>query len=84
MNRNPSGLEIAALIIGIISIPMACYHATLGLIAAVIGIVLSVKARRYTNSGIAMAGFVCSIVGCAFGAINLLLAFILVLFAVAL
>ena len=84
MSRNPSGIEIAALIIGIVSIPLACYHATLGLIAAVIGIVLSVRSRRFSNSGISTAGLVCSIIGCVFGAMNLLLAFILVLFAVAL
>ena len=63
MNRNPSGIEIAALIIGI---------------------VLSVRSRRFSNSGISTAGLVCSIIGCVFGAMNLLLAFILVLFAVAL
>lgn len=84
MNRNPNGLDIAALILGIVSIPLSCYHATLGLIAAIVGIVIAVKAKKTSGSGMATAGFICAIIGCVFGALNLLGGLLLLIFALAL
>lgn len=84
MNQNTNGFEIAALVLGIVSIPLACYHATLGLIAAIVGIIMAVKAKRCGGSAMATAGLVCAIIGCVFGGLNLLGGLLLVIFALAL
>lgn len=79
--RNTNGFEITALVLGIVSIPLSCLHATLGLIAAIVGIVMAVKARRSGGTAMATAGLICAIVGCVFGGLNLLGGLLLVILA---
>lgn len=83
MNQKTNGFEIAALVLGIVSIPLSCLHATLGIIAAVVGIVMAVKAKKYGGAAMTTAGLICSIIGCAFGVLNLLAGAILVILALA-
>lgn len=45
-----------------------------GLILGVVGIVVSVKARKLVPSGISTGGFVCSIIGTALSAVLLVCA----------
>ena len=52
MNQKTNGFEIAALVLGIVSIPLSCLHATLGIIAAVVGIVMAVKAKKCGGAAI--------------------------------
>ena len=56
----------------ILSLICACfgYSSIAGLIFGIIGIVLGAKARKVSQTGLATAGFVCSLIGlilCAIG-----------------
>ena len=67
-----NGTAIASLVLGIISIVCVFfgYGALLGLVLGVVGIVLGATARKEAQTGMATAGFVCSIIGtviCAAG-----------------
>lgn len=55
----------ASLVLGIISLICALfgYSAILGLILGIIGVVLGAKARKINQTGVATAGFVCSLIG---------------------
>ena len=72
-----NGMGIAALVLGILSIPAAFFAGVpgilLGLLAIVFGILglRKVKARRADNKGMAIAGLVTGIVGLVLGAIIL-------------
>ena len=56
------GWAIAALVLGILSIVFAWIYVYVGLILGIVGIVVSVKARKLVPSGISTGGFVCSII----------------------
>ena len=60
-----NGKAIASLVLGIISLVCALFGfgAFLGIILAIIGVVLGSKARKINQTGLATAGFVCSLVG---------------------
>lgn len=55
----------ASLVLGILSLICALfgYGAILGLILGIIGVVLGAKARKINQTGVATAGFVCSLIG---------------------
>ena len=68
-NKGPA---VASLVLGILSLICACfgYSSIAGLIFGIIGIVLGAKARKVSQTGLATAGFVCSLIGlilCAIG-----------------
>jgi hypothetical protein len=74
-----NGLGIAALVLGILSIPAAFFSfpgMILGLLAIIFGIIglRRVKARRADNKGMAIAGLVTGIVGFVLGTILLIVA----------
>lgn len=80
--KQRSGLEIAALVLGIVSIPLGCLFAIFGILAGVAGIILYVFARRAGCApGMSTAGLVCSIIGIVTGSLNIL-GGILLLYAV--
>lgn len=61
------------MVLGIVSIVLiffGAYGAVFGLICGVIGIILSIKARNENPTGIATAGFVCSIIGTVLCAVS--------------
>ena len=60
-----SGGALAALIVGIIAIPMGLIIPIVGIVMGIIAIVLGVSARKSgaTNSGQATAGIVCGSLG---------------------
>lgn len=74
MNEQSSnGKAIAGLVLEIVSIVLiffGAYGAVFGLICGVIGIILSIKARNENPTGIATAGFVCSIIGTVLCAVS--------------
>lgn len=73
-NSNPNnGTAIAALILGILSIPLSCCYG-LGAILAIIGIIFGIVSRKYNGnklSGLALAGIICSALGLISSAIVL-------------
>ena len=64
-NSGPSGTAIASLVLGILSLICALFgwSSIAGLIFGIIGVALGAKARKEAQTGVATAGFVCSIVG---------------------
>ncbi|MBQ1430631.1 MAG: hypothetical protein IIZ05_03340 [Firmicutes bacterium] len=56
---------MASLVLGILSIICVFfgYGAILGLVFGIIGTILGAKARKESQTGLATAGFVCSLVG---------------------
>lgn len=61
---NMDGYAIAGLVIGIISVIFSFLYVWIGLIAGIVGIVLSVKGRQSENKkGLGTAGLVLSIIG---------------------
>jgi hypothetical protein len=71
--RDRSGGALAAMIVGIVSIPAALI-AILGVALGIVAIVLGVNARRAgaINSGQAMAGIVCGSIGLLLGLANMI------------
>ena len=62
-----STLATAALVVGILSIIFALLlkYKWIGLVLGIVGVVLGAKARKQSQTKMATAGFVCSIVGLA-------------------
>ena len=75
-NKTSSGKATASLVLGILS--LACsllgYGAIAGLVLGIIGVVLGARARKEAQTGIATAGFVCSIIGTILSAVGLVCA----------
>ena len=63
MDSSKNGMAIAGLVLGIVSLVFSFFIGWLGLIAGVVGIVLSVKGRQSEKKGLGTAGLVCSIIG---------------------
>jgi hypothetical protein len=63
-----SGMAIASLILGILSIPSGCCYG-LGIILGIVGIILGVMSKKDSGqmSGMAIAGIICSCFGIVFG-----------------
>ena len=63
-NSTSTIAAICALVLGIAAIVLSFFHlALIGLIPGLLGIVLGAKARKESQTAMATAGFVCSIVG---------------------
>ena len=69
-----STLAIVALIVGILSIVFVFIYTWVGLVLGIVGIVLSAKARKQSQTKMATAGFVCSIIGLVLSALFLICA----------
>lgn len=80
MSEN-NGLQVIALAVGIISIPLAWLYIFLGVATGIIGIVLSVIAKRNTPNNLCVPALVCSIIGLVISACNVALTVIFVTFA---
>ena len=63
--KSKNGIAIASLVLGIVSIVCVFfgYGVILGLVFGIIGTILGAKARKESQTGLATAGFVCSLVG---------------------
>lgn len=63
---NPSnGFAIASLVLGIVSIPLACCYG-FGIITAIIGIIMGIVSKKHNGRkmpGMAVAGIICSVLG---------------------
>ena len=63
-NTQKNPLAIAGLVLGIASVVFAFLYVWVGLVAGIVGIVLSVKGRKVpAKKGMATAGLVLSIIG---------------------
>ncbi len=75
-NSTSNGAAVASLVLGILSIICSFfgYSSIAGLILGIIGVSLGAKARKQSQTGIATAGFVCSIIGLILSALGLVCA----------
>ena len=64
-----STLAIIALVVGILSIIFAFVYTWIGLVLGIAGIIIGAKARKQSQTKMATAGFVCSIVGLVLSAV---------------
>lgn len=77
--RNSSGLAIASLILGILSIPAACCYG-IGIVFAISGIILGVVSKKQTDghlSGLAIAGIIISCLG-VFTSIIMIICYVII------
>jgi|GEM_PF-923902 len=70
-----NGYAIASLVLGILSIVFALFGKKiivdiLALVMGIVGVVLGAKARKESQTGLATAGFVCSLIGLILSAIG--------------
>lgn len=67
---NSNGMAIAAMVCGIASLVL-CWLSFVGLATGIVGLVLSVMARKKVagSNGMVTAGLVCSIIGIVLGGI---------------
>ena len=74
-----SGRAVTALVLGILSIPLAIFFAIVGLILGIVAIVLGATARSdalrrgLENAGQAKAGLICGIVGAVLAVANIII-----------
>ena len=75
-SKASSGAATASLVLGILSLLCAFfgYGAILGLVFGIIGTSLGAKARKIAQTGLATAGFVCSLIGLILSAVGLVCA----------
>ena len=71
-----NGLQIASLVLGIISILLCCCYGAPSVIMGIIGLVCGIKGNKENKNGVGTAGIVCSIIGLIFGVISLIYYFI--------
>ncbi|MBR6950333.1 MAG: DUF4190 domain-containing protein [Oscillospiraceae bacterium] len=64
-----STLSIVALVVGILSIVFAFVYVWVGLALGIAGVIISARARKQSQTKMATAGFVCSIVGLVLSAV---------------
>ena len=66
-----NGLQIASLVLGIISIVLICCYGAPSVILGLIGLILAIMGNKRSKHGIGIAGLVCSIIGLCGGIISL-------------
>ncbi len=64
-----NGMQIASLVLGILSIVLACCTSYIGSVFGIVGLILAILGNKQGKHGIGTAGFVCSIVGIVIGII---------------
>ncbi len=80
-NKDTNVLAIVSLVLGILSIVLGCCTGWVGALFGIGGIICAVFANKQGKTGLAKAGFICSIIGIVLGILITILA---VVFSVAL
>lgn len=70
--QKASGIQIASLVLGIISILLCCCYGAPSVIMGIIGLVCGIKGNKESKNGVGTAGIVCSIIGLILGLISLI------------
>lgn len=66
-----NGLQIASLVLGIISICLICCYGAPSVILGIIGLICAIKGNKESKHGVGTAGLVCCIIGLCGGALSL-------------
>lgn len=72
MENNKNGKAIASMVLGIVGLVFVFfgYFAFIGIVAAIVGLILGIMAKKQQPSGMATAGIVLSIIALALCAIT--------------
>lgn len=62
-SQGPNGLQIAGLVLGIISIVACCCYGVAGIVFGIAGLVCSIMGNKENKHGVGTAGLICSIIG---------------------
>lgn len=71
--KNTSGLSVASMVCGILSIVFACCIPYMGIILSIVGLVLGIISQKKQKNGFSLAGIITSAFGLAFGIIALII-----------
>ncbi len=71
--KNTSGLSVASMVCGILSIVFACCIPYIGIILSIVGLVLGIISQKKQKNGFSLAGIITSAFGLAFGIIALII-----------
>ena len=78
-SQGPNGLQIAGLVLGIISIVACCCYGVGGLIFGVAGLVCSIMGNKENKHGVGTGGLVCSVIGIVVGVLGVLFYLVMIL-----
>lgn len=70
--NKSNGLQIAALVCGILAICSSCCYGVPGIILGIAGLICAINGNNKGKTGVGTAGLVCSIIGIVFGVIALI------------
>lgn len=71
--NKANGLQIAGLVLGIISIVICCCYGVPSIILGIIGMICAIMGNKENKHSVGTAGLVCSIIGLILGIIMLVL-----------
>lgn len=71
--KSTSGLAVASMVCGILSIVFACCIPYMGIILSIVGLVLGIVSQKKQKNGFSLAGIITSAFGLAFGIIALII-----------
>lgn len=71
--KNTSGLSVASMVCGILSIVFACCIPYMGIILSIVGLVLGIVSQKKQKNGFSLAGIITASFGLAFGIIALII-----------
>ena len=71
--KRTSGLSVASMVCGILSIVFGCCIPYMGIILAIVGLVLGIVSQKKQKNGFSLAGIITSAFGLAFGIIALII-----------
>ncbi len=67
--KRTNGMQIAGLVLGIISILFGCCGSWIAVVLGVVGLILAIIGNKKGKNGVGTAGLVCSIIGIALAVI---------------
>ena len=71
--KSVSGLAVASMVCGILSVIFGCCISYMGIILAIVGLVLGIVSQKKQKNGFSLAGIITSAFGLAFGIISLII-----------
>lgn len=71
-SNKASGIQVASLVLGILSICLCCCYGLPSLIMGIIGLVCGIKGNKESKNGVGTAGIICSVIGIIFGFFSLI------------
>lgn len=81
--KSSNLVSVLALVIGIISIPISCLYAWVGIVIGAVGMALAFYAKQKDDSKFPKAAMICSVIGVVMGLASIAVVVIFYLMATA-